>query len=319
MKVVVSDCDHKSMAPEEKVFADNGMAFDHLRCVSEDDVIRRCKGADIILNQYAPFTEQVFAALKPELRQIVRYGVGVNNVDLSAATAAGVQVCNVPDYGVGEVSDQALAMVIALARKLVPMNRLTHAGTWDYQHAIPIRRMADQIVGVIGIGRIGRAFSHKARGLGCRVIGTDPAYRPGSPEIAGVEWMPFERVIAEADFVSIHCPLTAETHHMFDAAALALMKPTACLVNTARGGIVDEAALADALAKGALAGAALDVTEGEPLAADSPLRGLDTCLLTPHMAWYSEEAGQELKRKVAEEAVRFALGTGIKYPVNALR
>lgn len=316
MKVVVSDCDHQSMTPEETVFAAAGLRFDHFNCLTEDQVIAECKGAGIVLNQYAPFTARVFAALRPELRQVVRYGVGVNNIDVAAATAAGVQVCNVPDYGVGEVSDQALAMLMALARRLIPMNRLTHAGAWDYTRAIPIRRLADQTIGVIGIGRIGGAFARKAKALGSRIIGTDPAYGPASPEIAGLEWLPFERVVAEADVISIHCPLKDDTRHMFDAAVMARMKPTACLINTARGGIIDEAALAVALTTGRLAGAAIDVVEHEPLAPDSPLLGLDNCLLTPHMAWYSEEAGLELKRKAAEEAVRFANGQAVHYPIN---
>lgn len=316
MKVVVSDCDHQSMTPEETVFAAAGLRFDHFNCLTEDQVIAECKGAGIVLNQYAPFTARVFAALRPELRQVVRYGVGVNNIDVAAATAAGVQVCNVPDYGVGEVSDQALAMLMALARRLIPMNRLTHAGAWDYTRAIPIRRLADQTIGVIGIGRIGGAFARKAKALGSRIIGTDPAYGPASPEIAGLEWLPFERVVAEADVISIHCPLKDDTRHMFDAAVMARMKPTACLINTARGGIIDEAALAVALTTGRLAGAAIDVVEHEPLGPDSPLLGLDNCLLTPHMAWYSEEAGLELKRKAAEEAVRFANGQAVHYPIN---
>lgn len=316
MKVVVSDCDHQSMTPEETVFAAAGLRFDHFNCLTEDQVIAECKGAGIVLNQYAPFTARVFAALRPELRQVVRYGVGVNNIDVAAATAAGVQVCNVPDYGVGEVSDQALAMLMALARRLIPMNRLTHAGAWDYTRAIPVRRLADQTIGVIGIGRIGGAFARKAKALGSRIIGTDPAYGPASPEIAGLEWLPFERVVAEADVISIHCPLKDDTRHMFDAAVMARMKPTACLINTARGGIIDEAALAVALTTGRLAGAAIDVVEHEPLGPDSPLLGLDNCLLTPHMAWYSEEAGLELKRKAAEEAVRFANGQAVHYPIN---
>jgi D-3-phosphoglycerate dehydrogenase len=134
----------------------------------------------------------------------------------------------------------------------------------------------------------------------------------------GAQWVPFDQMVSESDFISIHCPLTAETRNMFDAVVLGRMKRTAIIVNTARGGIINELALADALRRGALAGAALDVLEREPLPTDSPLRSLDNCLLTPHMAWYSEEAGLELKRKVAEEAVRFARGELLHYPINAL-
>ena len=306
------------MKPEETVFAENGMNFRMLRCVTEADLIVQCKGANIVLNQYAPFTPKVFAALKPDLRQVVRYGVGVNNIDLDAASASGVQVCNVPDYGVHEVSNHALALILAHERKIVLMNAQTKAGTWDYSSAVPIRRMSELTAGIVGFGRIGSALARKLQPLGCRVIGFDPAYRPGSPEMQGAQWVPFDQVVSESDFISIHCPLTAETRNMFDAVVLGRMKRTAIIVNTARGGIINELALADALRRGALAGAALDVLEREPLTTDSPLHSLDNCLLTPHMAWYSEEAGLELKRKVAEEAVRFARGELLHYPINAL-
>ncbi len=316
MQIVVSDCDHESMQPEEKVFAEAGMTFRMLRCLTEEDLIAECKGANIVLNQYAPFTAKAFAALKPELRQVVRYGVGVNNIDVDAATRFGVQVCNVPDYGVHEVSNHALALILALQRKIPLMNARTKGGAWDYALAIPIRRMSTLTVGVIGVGRIGGALARKLEPLGCRVIGYDPAYGPGSPQMQGAEWAPFDRVVSESDFISLHCPLTPQTRRLFDTAVMGRMKRTAVIVNTARGGVIDEAALAAALRSGALAGAALDVVEREPLPADSPLRGLDNCLITPHMAWYSEEAGVELKRKVAEEAVRFAKGETVQYPVN---
>ncbi len=318
VQIVVSDCDHESMKPEEAIFADSGMTFRHLRCRTEEDLITQCAGVGIVLNQYAPFTARVFAALKPDLRQVVRYGVGVDNIDVAAATASGVQVCNVPDYGVHEVSNHALALILAFERKIVLMNEQTRGGAWDYRSAIPIRRMSELTVGILGLGRIGGALAAKLQPFGCRVIGYDPAYQPGSPQMRNAEWLPFDAVVAESDFITLHCPLTPETSRLFDAKVLAGMKPTAYIINTARGGIIDEVALADALRRGALAGAALDVVEREPLAADSPLRGLDSCLITPHMAWYSEEAGLEMKRKVAEEAVRFAQAVPVRYPVNRL-
>jgi len=319
MKIVVSDCDHDSLDIEKGVLEKAGLGFTLLQCKSEEDVIANCKGAGIILNQYAPMTRKVMAALLPELKLIVRYGVGVNNIDLEAASDLGVQACNVPDYSMEEVSDQALAMLLALARKLIPMCAATQNGAWDYQTSIPLYRLSEQTIGVIGLGRIGRRFAEKARVLGSRVIGYDPVYTPnaadGSEFIASV---PLAKLLAEADLISVHCPLTPQTHHLIDAAALAQMKPSAYLVNVSRGGIVDEDALVAALRAGKLAGAALDVAEKEPLSADSPLRGCPNCLLTPHMAWYSEEAGLELKRKVAEEAVRMAKGEPVRYPVNRL-
>ncbi len=319
MKIVVSDCDHAKMDVETAVFEKAGLSFTHLDCKTEDDLIAQCKGVTSVLNQYAPFTRKVIAALAPDLKQIVRYGVGVNNVDLAAATEFGVQVCNVPDYSMSEVSDQALAMMMALCRKVVQMNAHTKSGQWDYAKSIPVFRLSEQTVGVIGLGRIGRMFCAKVRALGCKVIGFDAYYKPNAADgTEYIEAVSLEELYRRADVISVNCPLTDETRHLVSDAAFALMKPTAYVVNVSRGGIVDEAALARALEANKIAGAALDVTEVEPLPADSPLRKFDNCLITPHMAWYSEEAGLELKRKVAEEAVRMVTGEPVHYPVNKL-
>lgn len=317
MNIVISDCDHANIDQEQAVIAAAKLPAPlWLACRTEEDLIRDCKGASAILNQYAPFTRKVFAALAPDLRQVVRYGVGVNNVDLAAATEFGVQVCNVPDYGMHEVSDHTLSLMLALARKIVFMHNRTHAGSWDYQEGIPIRRLCEQTVGTVGMGRNGRLFAKKVAALGCRVIGYDAYYKPAPGEDTGVTMVSLETLIRESDFVVINCPLTDETRNMFGDAAFAAMKPGSSIINASRGGIIDEAALAKVLRSGHLAGAALDVTEKEPLGMESPLRACETCIITPHMAWYSEEAARELKRKVAEEAVRLVTGKAVLYPVN---
>ncbi len=316
MKIVISDCDHKSMSVEETLFAESGLSYTHLACRTEDEVIEQCRGAGIVMNQYAPFTPRVFAALDPDLKLIVRYGVGVDNIDLEAATQHGVQVCNVPDYGMNEVSDHALGLMLGLVRKLPFITELTRRGDWDYRRSIPVRRLATLTVGIVGVGRIGGLFARKVSALGCRIVGVDPRRLELAPEHPEVAFVTFDELLADADVVSIHCPLTTETRGMFGTDTLARMKPTAFLINTARGGIIDEAALADALARDAIGGAAIDTVAGEPLAADSPLRQHANCLVTPHMAWYSEEAAEELNRKVAEEAIRFAKDGTVHYPVN---
>jgi D-3-phosphoglycerate dehydrogenase len=316
MKIVFTDLDHANHDVETEILDRAGFAAPLLRCLNEDELIEQLAGVEIALNQYAPFTRRVFDAL-PDLKQIIRYGVGVNNVDLEAASAAGVQVCNVPDYGMHEVSDHALALSLALIRKLVPMNAGCQAGRWEYADAIPIRRQTRMTAGVVGLGRIGRLYARKMAALGFNVIAHDRYHQlnaaDGTDDIRCLE---LDALFRETDVIGLFCPLTEETRHMVDDAALARMKPTAYVVNTSRGGIIDEAALAQALTADKLAGAALDTTEREPLPADSPLRGIDNCLVTPHMAWYSEDAALELKRKVAEEAVRFANGEQILWPVN---
>ncbi|MDW5375404.1 C-terminal binding protein [Halomonas sp. HP20-15] len=316
MRIVFSDLDHASHDIEAEIFAKAGFEVPLLNCRSEVDLIEQVADADIVLNQYAPFTKRVFDAL-PRLKQVIRYGVGVNNVDLAAATAAGVQVCNVPDYGMHEVSDHALALTLAMVRKVVQMNASCRNGRWEYAEAIPIRRQSQMTVGLIGLGRIGKLYAHKAHSLGFSVIGYDPFYQPNAADNTDyIDAVTLEELYSRSDVVAIFCPLTNETRHMVGAGAFAGMKPHAYIVNTSRGGIIDEAALAEALSSGTIAGAALDTTEQEPLPKESPLWTLDNCLVTPHMAWYSEDAAEELKRKVAEEAVRFASGEAVNWPVN---
>lgn len=316
MKIIITDLDHDSHQIETDVLGAAGFDFTLLNCKTEDDLIAQAQGAQIAINQYAPFTARVFAAL-PDLRQIVRYGVGVNNVDLAAASAAGVQVCNVPDYGMNEVSDHALAMTLAVVRKIVPMSAATKAGAWDYALSKPIRRQSEMVVGVIGLGRIGRLYARKMHALGFKVLGQDLFYQPSAAD--GTDYITpasVEAIITGADIIATFCPLTPETRHLLNAEAFAKMKPGVAIINTSRGGIIDETALAAALVAGQVSGAGIDTTEIEPLPMDSPLRGIDTCLLTPHMAWYSEDAARELKRKVAEEALRFARGQAVNWPVN---
>ncbi len=318
MKIVISDNDHVNIAQETEVFQAANMDFKLYQCKTEEDLIEQLKGAEIVINQYAPFTRRVMEALRPELKQIIRYGVGVDNVDCAAASELGVQVCNVPDSGMNEVADHALSLLLSLIRKTSMMANYTKEVTWDYAHAMPIHRIPGQTAGIVGMGRIGRTLAKRLSGFDCRRIGIDPIYQIGDV-IDGVEIVSFDTLLEQSDMISIHCPLTPETRNLFDASAFQKMKSSAFLVNAARGGIVDEDALYEALTSGMIAGAALDVVAKEPLPLSSPLFQLDNFLCTPHIAWYSEEAAREMKRKVAEEAVRFATGQKILYPVNHLK
>ncbi|WP_373236385.1 C-terminal binding protein [Cohaesibacter celericrescens] len=315
MKIVVSDCDHESMKIEKDILAAAGLDFDHKVARTEDEVIAQCKGGNIILNQYGKFDDRVFTAL-PEVKQIVRYGVGVDNIDLEAATRHGVQICNVPDYGMHEVSDHALALMLSLIRKIPATIDQTRRREWDFRQMAPIRRITDMTIGVLGGGRIGGLFAKKALPLAKEVIVFDPYKTELEAATPGVKQVDFEELLSKADVLSIHCPLSDETRGLISAEALKRMKPGAIIINTARGGIVDEAALAEQLLSGALGGAALDCISKEPITQDSPLLDMANVFITPHMAYYSEESSQELKRKVAEEAVRFAKGEPVHYPVN---
>jgi D-3-phosphoglycerate dehydrogenase len=313
-KIVITDCDHPSVQIETDILERRGFEVVLEQCRTEEDVIEKCRDAVGLINQYAPLTGKVFRELA-NCKVIVRYGVGVDNVDLDAASAYGIQVCNVPDYGVEEVSDHALAMTLSLVRKINLLSNEVKRNNWDFQVAQPIRRLKELTFGVVGLGRIGRATARKALGMGWRVIGCD---RNEAGPMEGVDQVAFDELIAEADMISIHVPLTDETHHLFNRDVFRRMKNTAVLVNTARGPIVDEGALLEALRNGEIAGAAIDVMENEPPLKDHPLFALDNVIITPHAAWYSEEAFRELKRKAAEEAANVILDGKPRYPVNAV-
>lgn len=317
-QVVITDCDHENVQIENDIFEQARVTYTLKDCKTEQDVIENCQGAAVFLNQYAPITDYVMEQL-PDLKLVVRYGVGVNNIDVEAATRRGVQVCNVPDYGMHEVADHALALMLALTRKITLMNDHVKKGEWNYQQSIPLFRHSEQTIGIIGLGRIGTAFAHKVHGLGCKVVAYDPNRSGNSgkhiPDF--VEMVDFDSLLSISDVVSIHCPLETAIN-LIDTKALEKMKSTAYLINVSRGGIINEADLNEFLKDKRIAGAALDVFQKEPVGNDSPLLEHDNFLATPHMAWYSEQSAQELKRKVAEEAVSFLASEQVKYPVNQL-
>jgi D-3-phosphoglycerate dehydrogenase len=314
-RVFVTDWDYPSLELEQQVMDRAGLELVPVQCHTEDDVIRLCAEADALLNQFAPLTRRVLSSLS-RCRVVARYGVGVDNVDVDAATDLGIPVCNVPDYAVEEVSDHAIALLMGLARKTHLLDRAVRRGRWDFALARPVERMRGKALGIVGLGRIGRATARKGAGLGLRVLGHDaqagePGFDAGAAEIVSLETL-----LAESDYVSLHVPLTAETRHLLDEGSLRRMKPEAILVNTGRGGLVDTQALVRALNEGWIAGAGLDVLEEEPIAPDHPLLGLENCVLTPHAAWYSEDAFVELKTKAAEEAAAVLSGREPRYCLN---
>lgn len=314
MKVIITDCDHDNIEIEKEIFAAAGIEMELKQAVSEEEVIAECKDAEIFVVQYAKITDKVMERC-PKLKYVVRYGVGVDTVDVAAATRRGIQVGNVPDYGMNEVADHAIALALAMTRKVVKMNVFTRNQVWDYTASIPVHRFSALTVGVVGLGRIGRNFAQKMSALGFRVIGTDP-YFQSSPETEKyVTQVSMDEVVGCSDIISLHCPADGN-QNLFNREVFRRMKPGAVLINVARGGIINEADLEEALTKGELGGAALDCMAGEPVGKDCPLFRHENVIVTPHMAWYSEEAARELKRKVAEEAVRFAKGEPIHYPVN---
>ncbi len=313
--VVVTDTVFPSLDPERRVLAD--LAEVVLAPASDEATLRQVAAdADAVLNCYAPLSADLIRSLR-RCRIIARYGIGVDTVDLPAATAAGILVTNVPDYCIDEVSDHALALILALSRGLARARPATRAGTWDLASVRPLHRLRGQTLALLGFGRIARALAAKAAPLGVRILAYDPYLAPEAIRAGGAEPADLATALREADVVSVHVPLSAETRHLIGTAALEQMKPTAFLVNTARGGLVDTQALTAALQAGRLAGAALDVLESEPPPADLPLLRLPNVILTPHAAFYSEESLVELQTRAAEEVARVLRGEPPRSLVNA--
>jgi D-3-phosphoglycerate dehydrogenase len=277
--------------------------------------------ADVLLVALQPVTPQVMDAM-PKCRLISRLGVGVDNIDVPAATARGIWVANVPDYGTDEVSTHAIALTLAQLRGLPRMMSDTKAGKWDGLVTAPLTRLTELTLGVMGFGRIGSATARKAIGLGMRVTAYDPFVSDDLIRAAGVAPVDQEALFKEADVVSLHLPLNANTRGIINARLLKLMKPSAYLVNTARGGVIHEADLLDALNAGLLRGAALDVLTVEPPPADhAVLQGLiqhPRVIITPHMGWYSEQGRRDMHAFAGQDIARFLRGEPLRTPVNTL-
>ncbi len=312
--VVVTDYTFAHLESERRVIERAGGVLIALQCRTEDDIIRQAANADALLVQWAPVTRSVIDQL-PNCRIIVRYGIGIDNVDLDAARDRGIIVCNVPDYCIDEVADHALAMTMALIRQLIPADAGLRAGEWNPHPKTRIPAPRQMTFGTVGFGRTAQAVLNRARGFRFKLATFDP-YLPASVEIpsdvARLEW---DELVAEADVISLHVPLTQKTKHLIDEDVLARMKKNALLINTARGGLIDMTALAKALEEETIAGAGLDVFEQEPIPLDHPLLTQRNVIVTPHVAWYSEQSLRLLQQMAAEEIVRGLEGQTVRNPV----
>ncbi len=319
-RVVWTDCDHESLAEEESVLKAAGISdFKVEQCKTEQDVVEKCKGAVVLLNQYTPLGAYAFKNL-PEVKCVVRYGVGVDNVDLKAASEYGVYVCNVPDYGTFEVADQAMALMLACIRKVVKSNAQVVSKKWDFSEMAPIHRMSAMTVGVYGLGRIGKAFAKRAHAFGCQILGydIDTSSVENNPEYDFIKLVSKDEILKNSDVISLHCGLNAENHAFMNKSCFDLMKEGSIFINVSRGGLVNEDDLAEALISGKLSGAGIDVTAKEPLPDNSNLRKAPNIIFSPHIAWYSVESASDLKTKCAQEAVRAVLGQKLRCPVNKI-
>jgi D-3-phosphoglycerate dehydrogenase / 2-oxoglutarate reductase len=313
--IAVTDSPFPSLDPAKAALARIDPELRVANSTSADDILAVARDADAILVTYAKLPGELLRQLR-RCKAIGRFGLGVDNIDIAAAAELGITVTYVPDYCMQEVSDHAMALLLALARKVPQSNALVQAGRWDMPAVVPIHRLAGRVLGLVGFGNIPRALAPKAKAFGLRVVVHDPYVSQHALAAAGVEGMSFDRLLEISDFVSIHAPLLPATRGLFNAEVFRKMKQGACLINTARGPLVDEDALLAALDSGRLAGAALDVVAVEPLPKQSRLIGRDNVVLTPHTGFYSVEALNELQTKCAADVARVLSGEKPVYPVK---
>jgi D-3-phosphoglycerate dehydrogenase len=321
IKFVVTDYIEEGLNWEADEMAKRGVEFAcyQLKPAPFEELAEKTRDADVILVNMVPVTRELIGRWE-KCRVVIRHGIGYDNVDVDALTDAEIMFGYQPDYCTEEVAEHAIALMFGLARKLFPgrtcLEKSSAAAAWDFSDVMPLYRMAGKTVGIIGCGRVGSTLYRKLQSFGFEFLICDPYLSDERVKELGIELTDHESVFRHADFVTCHTPLTDETRHLINAETLAMMKPTAYLINTSRGPVVDHGALADALREGAIAGAAIDVYDQEPPPPDYPLFQLDNALLSPHLAWASEEANWTIRRNIVEDVDRFIRGEPPRCWVN---
>lgn len=308
--VVMSDYDFEDRSLELiwKPLLAAGAEFKAYHCTNKSELLQVCEETTVLINEYLkPIDAEVMDAM-PGCKAIVRTGIGIDTIDSQAASKRGIMIVNIPAYCLDEVSDHTLSLALALIRKLRQYDESIRHGAWDFKVGKPIERIRGQILGVIGYGKVSRRLRPKAEAFGFRFVANDPYIDPYIAKADGVDLLSLEELLAISDVVSVHCPLNDETISLLGENEFRKMKPSAVLLNTARGPIVQHDALVRALLEGQIAGAGIDVQEREPLPSNSALNNMNNVILTPHVAWYSEGSQTELLSSVGEETIRIIRG-----------
>jgi len=311
-KVVLTDFGDPDHSLEAGVLHASGLDINLVRLQIRDPeaLIPHVIDADALMVQWATINRKVIEAMT-QCKVISRYGIGVDMVDLQAAADHGIPVANVADFCLEEVSDSTIGFIFDLSRRTFILNRYVRSGGWGSTRAIPFwppPRLRGQTLGIIGLGNIGRVVARKAGCLGLKLLSYDPYIQPDQVADLGVDLVTLEELLRRSDYVTLHCPLVAETRGLIDAAQLALMKPSACLINMARGPVVVQAALYEALVNHTITAAALDVLEEEPPEPDDPLLHLDNVIITPHASSGSIESIIQLRSDTAQNVVDMLSG-----------
>ncbi len=316
-KVLITDYYYPTLDEERRVLAGTGIEIvdGNGRCGSPEAVVALGSDADAIITQFVPITRAILERLR-RCKVIVRYAIGLDTIDLAAATERRIMVANVPDYCLDEVSDHTMALMLALVRKVPMMDREARSGIWSYKKAVPIRRLSELTLGLVAFGNVARRVAQKAEVFGVKRILVHDPYIKDRTNYPRYEFVALEDLATHSDIVSVHVPANAETKHLINQQFLSRMKPGAYLLNTSRGAVVNEADLLEALRAERLGGVALDVLENEQSVSGHPLFGFENVIITPHMAWYSTGAIAELQRKVAEQVKQALLEGRPKYWAN---
>lgn len=322
MKVVVTDYIEDNLDWEAAELAKAGIDFAafQLKFKPEDEVAATIADADVIVVNMVKMTPSLLKRL-PKCKLLIRHGIGYDNVDVPACTDVGIQFAYQPDYCKIDVAEHAIALIMACGRKVLwsrqTLDQASASGQWDFSGIFPIYRLEEKTLGIVGVGRIGSRVFQKLRSFGFRILGNDPYLtEERKAELDGITFVDQKTLFAESDYVTVHTPLNDETRHLVNAETLSWMKPTAYLINTSRGPMVDAEALANALKEGQIAGAAIDVYEVEPPPPSLCLFDCPNIILTPHIGWASEEAGQEIRQSILDDIYAFADGKNARCVVN---
>jgi D-3-phosphoglycerate dehydrogenase len=315
-KVVVSDYVFESFDAERGILAAVGADLEVLQCKSAEELIPHLADAHALLNTYLPGIDKAVFDAAPKLKAVVRYGIGVDTIDVPEATRHGVMVANVPDYCIEEVSSHALALFLCLNRKVAFSDAKVKAGEWSLSYVKPVTGIAEMTCGIIGFGRIGREIARRLAGFGPTILFSDPVI--AAAEVDGCRRVELDDLFAQCDAIFVQCPANERTRHLLGREAFVKMQRKPVIINAARGEIVDTEALVEALGAGLISGAGLDVVEDEKalIEPDHPLRKLGNVVLTPHSAWYSTAAIRKLQRNAAEEVARVLRGEKPRSLIN---
>ena len=313
--VVISDSPFETSDKEQSILGKIGATVRKFNCSVESQVIDVARDAHLVMCDASPVSRKVISNLRKAVG-IVEYGIGYNNIDVDAATENGIVVCNVPDFMTSEVADHAVALALALARKLNQILPSTCTGEWNWRRFRPMHALDSMTAGIVGFGNLGRRTAERFRAFGMKTLAYDRYVLPETIEKLGTKPTSLQELLSASDIISIHVPLTNDTHHLLGEKELAMMKPSAILVNTSRGSVIDQDALLHSLRSRQIAAAGLDVLASEPPDSSEPLLKLDNVIVTPHIGWYSEQSSVRLQEYAALEAERILTSRTPKHPVN---